>query len=114
MNNNNITSNLSDINNTLESLKDQLYFFLMVLILWCIYKLKKILVWIYHKVCPSEIAQILDEPEEATEIISTLGSTTQQQSVSPGSPVSRVYSNRSDTSSTSRRSSYINSLNNPL
>lgn len=106
--NNSITTSLKDINNTLESLKDQLYFFVMIMILWCIYKLKKILVWIYHKICPSEIAQILDEPEEATEIISTLGSTQQQQQqqvvVPPSSPISRVYSNRSDTSSTS---SYI-------
>lgn len=101
--NNNITTNFNDLYEALDKVKDELYIFLMVLILWCIFKLQKIFVWVYHKVCPSEISRILDEPEEATEIISRLGSTTQQQQQdlsSSSPPISKVYSDRFDTNST--------------
>lgn len=89
----NIILALSDMGDTLTTLKQEAFIFLIALALWLLFKCKKVFIWIYQKVCPPEITRILTEPEPVVER-QIRKSTIVSQLVMPLSPRNSIVNSR--------------------
>lgn len=59
-----MNTTLNQVNETLETVKDQMYIILLLLAIWLLNKMKKLFQFCYHKYCPSDVSKILDEPND--------------------------------------------------
>lgn len=92
--NNDIILALSDMGDTLTTLKQEAYIFLIALALWVIFKFKKVFVWVYQKLCPPEITRILTEPEPVVQRQLQRSTIASQISVPFSPPNSRINSRK--------------------